>query len=45
MKIDRLDHRVLTVDDIDKTVKFYVDVLVMSAETFAGNRRALCFGR
>jgi len=45
MKIDRLDHLVLTVDDIDRTIKFYVDVLGMRAETFADNRRALCFGR
>lgn len=45
MKIDRLDHLVLTVRDIDASVAFYVDVLGMEAQTFGAGRRALAFGR
>lgn len=44
MNITRLDHLVLTVADIEATVAFYTRVLGMSAQTFAGNRRALAFG-
>jgi catechol 2,3-dioxygenase-like lactoylglutathione lyase family enzyme len=44
MKIDRLDHLVLTVHDIDATLAFYVDVLGMEAVTFGAGRRALAFG-
>lgn len=45
MKIDRLDHLVLTVHDIDATLAFYVDVLGMDAVTFGAGRRALGFGQ
>jgi len=45
MKIDRLDHIVLTVSDIDATCAFYERVLGMRPLTFAGDRRALAFGR
>lgn len=45
MKIDRLDHLVLTVHDIDATLAFYVDVLGMEAVTFGAGRRALGFGQ
>lgn len=45
MKIDSLDHLVLTVRDVDATVAFYVDVLGMEAVSFGGGRRALSFGR
>jgi catechol 2,3-dioxygenase-like lactoylglutathione lyase family enzyme len=41
--IDRLDHLVLTVADIDKTVAFYTSVLGMELVTF-GERKALRFG-
>ena len=44
MKIDRLDHLVLTVRDIDATCEFYSRVLGMSVVTFAGGRKALQFG-
>jgi catechol 2,3-dioxygenase-like lactoylglutathione lyase family enzyme len=44
MQIDRLDHLVLTVADVDRTVEFYTRVLGMRAETFGGGRRALRFG-
>jgi len=45
MRIDRLDHLVLTVADIDRTVAFYTTVLGMQEETFGAGRRALTFGR
>ena len=45
MQIDRLDHLVLTVVDIDRTVAFYTKVLGMQEETFGAGRRALTFGR
>ena len=44
MRIDRLDHLVLTVADIDATVAFYEQVLGMRAVTFGDGRRALAFG-
>jgi len=44
LTIDRLDHLVLTVADIDATVAFYTRVLGMTGMTFAGGRRALAFG-
>ena len=44
MKIDRIDHLVLTVKSIEKTAEFYVNVLGMEKEIFANNRVALKFG-
>ena len=44
MKITNIDHIVLTVKDIDKTVDFYQSILGMTDETFAENRLALKFG-
>ena len=43
--IDRIDHIVLTVFDIERTLDFYTRVLGMEAITFAGGRRGLAFGR
>lgn len=43
--IDRIDHLVLTVHDVDRTIEFYSRVLGMQPVTFAGGRRALSFGR
>ncbi|MDT8914910.1 VOC family protein [Amycolatopsis sp. PS_44_ISF1] len=45
MRIDRLDHLVLTVADVEATVAFYTRVLGMTEVTFRGGRRALAFGR
>jgi catechol 2,3-dioxygenase-like lactoylglutathione lyase family enzyme len=45
MRIDRLDHLVLTVADLDATVAFYVNVLGMEEVVFGEGRRALAFGR
>ena len=44
MQIERLDHLVLTVADVDATIAFYTQALGMAAVTFAGGRRALQFG-
>jgi catechol 2,3-dioxygenase-like lactoylglutathione lyase family enzyme len=35
MRIDRIDHLVLTVADIPRTIAFYVDVLGMTEEIVA----------
>ncbi len=43
--IDHLDHLVLTTTDEARCVDFYVRVLGMTLETFAGDRQALKFGR
>jgi catechol 2,3-dioxygenase-like lactoylglutathione lyase family enzyme len=45
MRIDRLDHLVLTVADIDATTDFYTRVLGMKAVTFGAGRTALAFGQ
>ncbi|GMG82877.1 VOC family protein [Paralimibaculum aggregatum] len=42
--IQSLDHLVLTVADIDRTVAFYVTHLGMEEVRFGGGRRALAFG-
>ncbi|HYZ57377.1 MAG TPA: VOC family protein [Streptosporangiaceae bacterium] len=44
MRIDRLDHLVLTVADIDATVDFYTRILGMKVMTFGTGRTALAFG-
>ncbi len=45
IKIDTLDHLVLTVQDIDTTCDFYTRVLGMQVSLFAGGRKALAFGQ
>lgn len=45
MEMERLDHLVLTVRDIETTCAFYERVLGMKAVTFGADRRALRFGR
>jgi catechol 2,3-dioxygenase-like lactoylglutathione lyase family enzyme len=44
MKLDRLDHLVLTVRNIDTTCTFYSNVLGMEVVTFENGRKALGFG-
>ena len=43
--ISHIDHIVLTVADIERSVAFYVRVLGMQAVTFGNGRRALQFGQ
>jgi len=43
--IDRIDHLVLTVADIEATVDFYERVLGFRGVTYGNGRRALAFGR
>ncbi|MBX5040907.1 VOC family protein [Rhizobium lentis] len=45
IRIDHLDHLVLTVADIAATCDSYARILGMSVETFAEGRKALKFGR
>jgi catechol 2,3-dioxygenase-like lactoylglutathione lyase family enzyme len=45
MKIERLDHLVLTVADIDRTCAFYTRVLGMEVVHFGEGRTALKFGQ
>ncbi|GMK40444.1 virulence protein [Paenibacillus sp. CCS19] len=42
--IKNLDHLVLTVESIEKTIRFYTTVLGMKEETFGNGRKALLFG-
>lgn len=44
MKISRIDHLVLTVNNIEQTCTFYVRILGMEVVTFGEGRRALKFG-
>src|SRR3989442_49636 len=44
MKLDRLDHLVLTVRNIETTCAFYSNVLGMEVVTFENGRKALSFG-
>lgn len=45
IRIDRLDHLVLTVADVDASCAFYARVLGMQIVTFAAGRKALAFGQ
>lgn len=45
MIIDRIDHIVLTVKDIEQTCYFYSTILGMSIITFGDDRKALQFGK
>lgn len=44
MQIKNIDHIVLTVADVDKTVGFYTQILGFEVVTFGDNRKALTFG-
>lgn len=43
--VDRIDHLVLTVEDIPKTMSFYTDILGMEPVFFGNERIALKFGK
>lgn len=45
IEIDRIDHVVLTVENIEESVAFYESALGMRPETFGEGRRALLFGK
>jgi catechol 2,3-dioxygenase-like lactoylglutathione lyase family enzyme len=45
MKIQRLDHLVLTVADVQASCAFYARVLGMEVVTFGQGRKALAFGQ
>lgn len=45
ISIDRVDHLVLTVTDVDRAAAFYEQVLGMVAVSFPGDRRAVSFGQ
>jgi len=45
MKIDRIDHIVLTVANMAATIEFYTEILGMELVVFVNNRKALSFGR
>lgn len=45
MRIDRLDHLVLTVRDLERTCAFYAEALGMEVIAFGEGRKALRFGR
>ncbi len=44
MRINNIDHLVITVHNLDETVAFYTRVLGMEAVSFAEGRQALVFG-
>jgi catechol 2,3-dioxygenase-like lactoylglutathione lyase family enzyme len=44
MPVTRLDHLVLTVRDLERTIAWYRDVAGMRPVTFGDGRRALAFG-
>ena len=44
MAVTRIDHLVLTVADLERTVAWYREVAQMRHVTFAGGRHALAFG-
>ncbi len=45
LNINRIDHLVLTVKDIDETVRFYTSVMGMKKIEFGEGRIALAFGQ
>ncbi|MDH3001236.1 glyoxalase [Chelonobacter oris] len=45
IKIDSLDHLVLTVADQQRSIDFYTRILGMQEVTFGDNRKALLFGK
>lgn len=45
MRVVSLDHLVITVHDMPRTIKFYVDILGMREVTFGDDRKALTYGQ
>jgi catechol 2,3-dioxygenase-like lactoylglutathione lyase family enzyme len=44
MNVERINHLVLTVKDIEETCNFYKDILGMEVEEFSARKKALKFG-
>lgn len=44
MKVEHINHLVLTVKDIDATCNFYREILGMEVEEFSARKKALKFG-
>jgi catechol 2,3-dioxygenase-like lactoylglutathione lyase family enzyme len=44
MKVNKLDHLVITANNLDRTIPFYTRVLGMELKTSADGRKALQFG-
>lgn len=44
MQIEKLDHLVMTVAEIEKTIRFYCDILGMTEISFGEGRKAIAFG-
>ena len=44
MEIKRLDHLVVTVNNVEQTCRFYNEILGMEVITFGNDRKALLFG-
>jgi catechol 2,3-dioxygenase-like lactoylglutathione lyase family enzyme len=44
MKVERIDHLILRVRDIEETCRFYEDILGMEVEIFSTRKKALKFG-
>ena len=44
MKVEHINHLVLTVKDIDTTCDFYQNILGMEVEVFSARKKALKFG-
>jgi catechol 2,3-dioxygenase-like lactoylglutathione lyase family enzyme len=44
MQIERIDHLVLTVNNVENSCAFYTKVLGMQEVTFQGGRKAVAFG-
>ena len=45
MNITAIDHMVMTVQDLQKTIDFYTHILGMQEITFGAGRKALLFGQ
>lgn len=45
MRLERIDHLVLTVQDLQASIHFYTQVLGMTHEVFGESRHALKFGQ
>ena len=45
VRVASLDHLVLTVQDIPRAIRFYVEVLGMQEVTFGDNRKAVAYGQ